>query len=75
MPKSRKRKIKRKPTPAATPMLSRERAILLEQARRFREKFGRDPGPFDPVFFDPSKDEPTPFSTDYAESQTLEAMR
>jgi hypothetical protein len=26
----------------------------------FREKFGRDPGPGDPVFFDPDADEPRP---------------
>jgi hypothetical protein len=30
----------------------------------FREKFGRDPGPDDPVFFDPDADEPTPLSPD-----------
>jgi hypothetical protein len=30
----------------------------------FREKFGRDPGPDDPVFFDPDADEPTPLGTD-----------
>ena len=32
--------------------------------RAFREKFGRDPGPDDPVFFDPDADEPTPLSPD-----------
>lgn len=35
----------------------------LEASRRaFREKFGRDPGPDDPVLFDPNADEPTPLS-------------
>ncbi len=28
------------------------------QFQRFREKFGRDPGPDDPVFFDPDADTP-----------------
>lgn len=30
------------------------------QAEAFRDKFGRDPGPNDPIFFDPDADEPTP---------------
>ena len=33
---------------------------LRRQEDRFREKFGRDPGPHDPVFFDPDADEPSP---------------
>jgi hypothetical protein len=31
---------------------------LKAQRDLFREKFGRDPGPHDPVFFDPDADEP-----------------
>jgi hypothetical protein len=32
---------------------------LLEDARRaVIEKFGREPGPYDPVFFDPDADTP-----------------
>jgi len=33
---------------------------LAKQAQRFRDKFGRDPGPNDPIFFDPDADEPIP---------------
>jgi len=33
-----------------------------EQQRRFREKFGVDPGPEDPIFFDPNADTPQPIS-------------
>ncbi|MFI9561430.1 hypothetical protein [Nonomuraea endophytica] len=33
---------------------------LREQLERFREKFGREPGPQDPIFFDPDASEPTP---------------
>jgi hypothetical protein len=35
---------------------------IRQQARSFREKFGRDMGPDDPVFFDPDADEPLPLS-------------
>jgi len=42
-------------------MTPRGEAILRDRLKQFREKFGRDPGPGDPVFFDPSKDEPTLF--------------
>ena len=33
---------------------------LAELFCRFREKFGRDPGPNDPIFFDPNSDHPLP---------------
>lgn len=33
-------------------------AALAQQFAAFREKFGRDPGPDDPIFFDPTADEP-----------------
>jgi hypothetical protein len=32
------------------------------QRKLFREKFGRDPGPHDPLFFDPDADEPRPMT-------------
>lgn len=37
-------------------------AMLEAQRRRFEEKFGRPPGPEDPLFFDPDSDEPRPVS-------------
>ena len=37
---------------------------LHQQLERFREKFGRDPGPEDPIFFDPDADDPTPLPAD-----------
>jgi hypothetical protein len=41
--------------------LGREmRAGFEAQREAFQAKFGRDPGPDDPVFFDPDADEPTP---------------
>jgi hypothetical protein len=46
------------------------------QFAAFRAKFGREPGPNDPVFFDPDADEPTPLSQrhfDDAMDQMLKA--
>ncbi len=40
-----------------TPKLKR---IFKDQHKLFKEKFGRDPGPNDPVFFDPDCDTPRP---------------
>jgi putative PIN family toxin of toxin-antitoxin system len=37
------------------------RAIFEAQSAAFREKFGREMGPDDPVFFDPNADEPRPY--------------
>lgn len=43
--------------------LSPEAKELVEmQLNAFREKFGREPGPHDPVFFDPDLDYPAPLS-------------
>jgi hypothetical protein len=40
------------------------------QYRRFEEKFGRPPGPDDPIFFNPDSDEPTPLSLLDAERES-----
>jgi hypothetical protein len=39
---------------------------LHRQKDRFRAKFGREPGPNDPIFFDPNADEPRPFNAEAA---------
>ena len=42
-----------------------ELAELVDQAKAaFREKFGRDAGPGDPLFFDPEADEPQSLSAE-----------
>ena len=52
--------------------LDRGGAAMLEaQCRRFEEKFGRPPGPDDPLFFDPGADEPRPFSLPGLETATV----
>jgi hypothetical protein len=47
---------------------------LEELLRAFREKFGRDPGPDDPLFFDPGADEPRPLNRVAVEAGMVEAM-
>ena len=47
---------------------------MLEQREAFVKKFGREPGPDDPVFFDPDADTPQPFNTDTYARELAEAM-
>jgi len=47
---------------------------IQEQFQRFTEKFGRPPGPDDPLFFDPSADEPRPIIDEVVDQHMLEAM-
>ena len=42
------------------PMPPEVAKALKEQLKAFRKKFHRDPGPDDPVFFDPTADTPQP---------------
>lgn len=44
------------------PLTAEVQQSIEEQLRRFREKFGREPGPEDPLFFDPDADTPQPLS-------------
>jgi hypothetical protein len=46
-------------------------AALEAQVRRFEEKFGRPPGPDDPLLFDPDADEPQPVSLTGMETETV----
>ncbi|CAM5741411.1 hypothetical protein [Streptomyces afghaniensis 772] [Streptomyces afghaniensis] len=41
------------------------------QLEAFREKFGREPGPGDPLFFDPEADEPTRLTKEYFDDMLL----
>jgi hypothetical protein len=67
------RKIKRqKGTRTRTIKLDSESMeMMYQQLRAFREKFGREAGPGDPVFFDPDSDTPQPFPLErYLEEST-----
>jgi hypothetical protein len=46
-------------------------AVLQAQVRRFEAKFGRPPGPEDPLFFDPDADQPQPVSLAGIEQATV----
>lgn len=58
-----------------TPADREIRAALEEQKRAFRAKFGRDPGPADPVFFDPDADEPVPLALEHFDESLDELAR
>ena len=42
----------------------KQREILERQREKFLRKFGREPGPDDPIFFDPNVDAPRPLDPD-----------
>jgi len=54
-------KAKRQALPPRSEHVPLEIRHTIEQLRdRFRQKFGRDPGPNDPILFDPDSDSPVP---------------
>jgi hypothetical protein len=48
--------------------------VLRDQRKAFIKKFGHEPGPDDPVFFDPEASEPSPLNQKQLEDATLKAM-
>ena len=48
--------------------------LLKQQEQRFIEKFGRPPGPTDPIFFDPHANTPQPLIDEAVDQHMLEAM-
>jgi len=58
----------RMPLPAETP------DAIACQLEAFRKKFGRDPGPDDPIFFDPDATEPVPLNPQQYEQDMIETM-
>lgn len=50
-------------------------AALESQRRRFEDKFGRPPGPGDPVFFDPDADEPRPLAATGIETAAVAMLQ
>ena len=49
--------------------------ILQERLAAFREKFGRDRRPGEPVFFDPDADEPVPNNEEKMMNDVLMVLR
>ena len=50
------------------------RRLLKQQLRDFRRKFGRDPLPGEPVFFDPEQDVPTEMTEEQVREDMLKIM-
>ena len=73
MPKNRDRK--NKLPLGVVPMTPRVYEALLEQRKAFIEKFGREPGPDDPAFFEPDKDLPTPIDPARFDADLERALR
>jgi hypothetical protein len=48
--------------------------VMRRQLQAFREKFGREPGPDDPVFFDPEADTPQMFPLEKYLEESTKAM-
>jgi hypothetical protein len=74
MPKSRRRRKKPETLTRKVKLHPRAVAALERQLDAFRAKFGREPGPNDPVFFDPDFDQPVPLTEAKIEAKVLEAM-
>ena len=49
------------------------REVLLQQREAFIQRFGREPGLTEPVFFDPNADEPQPLDADEVTAGLLKA--
>lgn len=56
-------------------MTPRVEKALRRQRKKFIKKFGREPGPDDPVFFDPDADEPVGFPPEKMKAQFIEGMK
>ncbi len=56
------------------PLDERMIGLFKQQDERFTEKFGRPPGPDDPVFFNPFADTPETINDEVIEHHMLEAM-
>ena len=61
--------------PADSPQHDQFREMMEGQAQLFRDKFGRDPRPEDPIFFDPDADEPRPRELDTVSREMTDGLR
>ena len=48
--------------------------LIKEQQASFRQKFGREPGPNDPIFFDPDADRPQPMNVEAYKEAMIRVM-
>ena len=64
----------RKPRSRTVEMTPEVADALRQQKQSFKEKFGRDPDPNDPLFFDPDADTPQEMSGEKIDKVAIEAM-
>ena len=57
------------------PLRPEAQGLVAEQLAAFKAKFGREPGPSDPVFFDPDCDVPTAMNEKKLGAIMVEAMK
>jgi hypothetical protein len=69
------RKKRAKGSYTSVPMTPRMREALERQREAFKAKFGREPSPNDPVFFDPTADHPKEINAEWMDTKMSEAMR
>ena len=65
---------KRKSRVRKIPLNPETRDALLAQTKAFKAKFGHDPGPGNPVFFDPNSATPKPMNADVVSMEICKAM-
>jgi hypothetical protein len=77
MPKSRGRKRPKQQTIWQEGISPKEivRRVLSSEQEAFKEKFGREWQPGDPIFFDPESDVPKPYPIDEARRILIEVMQ
>jgi hypothetical protein len=56
------------------PLQAQTSETIACQREAFRKKFGRDPFPDDPIFFDPNANEPVPLNPQQYEQAMIETM-
>ena len=66
--------MKRKPGDREVPLDQETHDMLQELREAFVQKFGREPGPDDPIFFDPKADTPQPLDMDAFDEEVSKAM-
>ena len=69
-----RRRLRRKNADREIPINSEVQEALLRQRELFVEKFDREPGPDDPVFFDPDADTPQEIDPEKVTKLMTEAM-
>ncbi len=74
-PRRQRRSTKSSRQETSTPLSPEAMEVLKKQRPAFIEKFGREPAPGDPVFFDPDAEEPTSRDADAVHQDMIEAMR